>query len=266
MEVINYTGLKYINGAFSDVNDTLTVEEAIQISINGDPYTVTMRTPGRDKELVRGLLYSENIYTKTDSIFRLMTTDLNKAGEITAVDVTIDEAHLGKGYIPTRNILSVSSCGICGKRELDDIAVEGEALNHNFRLDLRILEQMFNSMNKEQESFQKSGGCHGAAAFTMGGELKEIQEDIGRHNAVDKVIGGLLLRGELEHAQCLLVSGRVSYEIVTKAYMAKFPYLASVSAPSSLAVDYAEQLGITLLSFCRDGKATCYSHKEAIKR
>ncbi len=266
MEVNNYSGLKYINGAFSEVNDVLTVEEAIQISINGNPYTVTMRTPGRDQELVRGLLYSEDIYQDRDEVFKMMTTDLNKEGEITAVNVIIDEAKLGKGYIPTRNILSVSSCGICGKRELDDIAVDGEALQHNLRLDLTVLEKMFESMNRHQAAFKQSGGCHGAAAFDLDGNLKNIQEDIGRHNAVDKVIGGLLLENTLEQAHCLLVSGRVSYEIVTKAYMAKFPYLASVSAPSTLAVDYAEELGITLLSFCRDGKATCYSHKEAIKR
>lgn len=266
MEVSNYSGLKYKDGIFRDVEDTLTVEEAIQISINGDPYTVTMRTPGDDKELVRGLLYSEDIYTKTDSVFKIMTTNINSSGVVTSVDVIIPEDDLGKGYIPTRNILSVSSCGICGKRELDDISVDGEALDHTHKLDLDVLHQMFLEMNRHQASFLKSGGCHAAAAFSVEGELQEIREDIGRHNAVDKVIGGLILSNKLEQAQCLLVSGRVSYEIVTKAFMAKFPYLASVSAPSTLAVDYAEELGVTLLSFCRDGKATCYSNKQAIKR
>ena len=266
MEVSNYSGLKYKDGIFKDVQDTLTVEEAIQISINGDPYTVTMRTPGDDEELVRGLLYSEEIYPYTDKAFKMMTTNINKDGEVTSVDVLVNEADLGRGYIPTRNILSVSSCGICGKRELDDISVNGEPLKHANKLDLDILHKMFLDMNAHQKSFLKSGGCHAAAAFSISGEMLEIREDIGRHNAVDKVIGGLILNGRLNNAHCLLVSGRVSYEIVTKAFMANFPYLASVSAPSTLAVDYAEQLGITLLSFCRDGKATCYSHQEAIKR
>ena len=266
METNTYDGLKFQNGSFSDVIDTLTVEEAIQISINDQPYTVTMRTPGSDRELVRGLLYSEDIYRRRDIPFKMMSTDLNESGEVTAVNVLINEADLGKGYIPTRNILSVSSCGICGKRELDDIAVEGDAIAHQYQLDLRVLDQMFNHMNQEQQAFQLSGGCHAAAAFNIDGSLHEIQEDIGRHNAVDKVIGGLLEKNTLDQAQCLLVSGRVSYEIVTKAFMADFPYLASVSAPSTLAVEYAEQLGISLLSFCRDGKATCYANKNAIKR
>ena len=266
MEVNNYAGLKYINGQFIDVNDSLTVEEAIQISINDDPYTVTMRTPGKDRELVRGLLYSEDIYTRRDQEFRMFTTDLNAAGEVTAVNVNIATEDLGKGYIPTRNILSVSSCGICGKRELGDLSVDGEALKHEYQLDLSLLELMFKDMNEQQAAFLQSGGCHAAAAFSIEGKLLEIQEDIGRHNAVDKVIGGLLLNDTIDKASCLLVSGRVSYEIVTKAYMAKFPYLASVSAPSTLAVDYAQELGITLLSFCRDGKATCYSHRESIKQ
>ncbi|MFY0644977.1 MAG: formate dehydrogenase accessory sulfurtransferase FdhD [Bacteroidia bacterium] len=266
METNTYDGLKFQNGSFSDVIDTLTVEEAIQIGINDQPYTVTMRTPGSDRQLVRGLLYSEDIYRRTDIPFRMMTTGLNEGGDVTAVNVVIDEKDLGKGYIPTRNILSVSSCGICGKRELDDIAVEGDALSHPHKLDLQVLDQMFKQMNEQQQAFQLSGGCHAAAAFDTKGTLYEIQEDIGRHNAVDKVIGGLLEKETLDMAQCLLVSGRVSYEIVTKAFMSDFPYLASVSAPSSLAVEYAEQLGISLLSFCRDGKATCYANQNAIKR
>ncbi len=245
--------------------DVLTVEEAIQISINGQPYTVTMRTPGHDRELVRGLLYSEDIYRNTSDPFRMISTALNEDGEVTAVEVSIPEDELGKGYIPTRNVLSVSSCGICGKRELDDIAVEGDPIVNENALDLDRLGQMFKDMAKAQTSFKLSGGCHAAAAFNVDGTLMGIQEDIGRHNAVDKVIGGLVLEGNLDRAQCLLVSGRVSYEIVTKAFMSNFPYLASVSAPSTLAVEYASQLGITLLSFCRDGKATCYSNLNALK-
>ena len=266
METNQYDGLKYQDGAFRQVVDVLTVEEAIQISINGQPYTVTMRTPGNDRELVRGLLYSEDIYRNTTDIFKMMSVDINEEGEVTAVDVLIPEDQLGKGYIPTRNVLSVSSCGICGKRELDDISVEGDPLNNEGLLDLDTLDQMFRDMSEAQSSFKLSGGCHAAAAFTIDGKLMEIQEDIGRHNAVDKVIGGLLEKGQVDEAQCLLVSGRVSYEIVTKAFMSNFPYLASVSAPSSLAVEYASALGITLLSFCREGKATCYSNANALKR
>jgi FdhD protein len=115
-------------------------------------------------------------------------------------------------------------------------------------------------MNALQHSFHQSGGTHAAAAFTIEGELLSSMEDIGRHNAVDKVIGQLLLSKKLEEAACLTVSGRISYEIVVKCFKARIPFLAAVSAPSTLAVDYAEELGITLLAFCRQNRATCYSH------
>lgn len=266
MEVTNYSGLKYRSGQFEDVVDTLTVEEAIQININNEAYTITMRTPGRDKELVRGLLYSEDIYKRRNGIFKFKTTNINEAGEVTSVNVEIDKKDIGKGYVTTRSILSVSSCGICGKRELDDIAVEGEPINNTLQLDPALIKLMLERMQEAQNAFEKSGGCHAAAAFDIEGNILDIQEDIGRHNAVDKVIGSLLFKGQLDDAKCLLVSGRVSYEIVTKAFVAKFPYLASVSAPSSLSVDYADQLGVTLLSFCRDDKATCYANPQGLKR
>jgi FdhD protein len=115
-------------------------------------------------------------------------------------------------------------------------------------------------MNASQVAFRQSGGTHAAAAFTFQGEMLCSMEDIGRHNAVDKVIGDLILSGRLNQASCLTVSGRVSYEIVIKCFKARIPFLAAVSAPSSLAVDYAKELGITLFAFCREKRATCYSH------
>ena len=119
-------------------------------------------------------------------------------------------------------------------------------------------------MKKEQPTFHQSGGSHAAAAFTNCSELLAIMEDIGRHNAVDKVIGKLINSNQLNEAKCLIVSGRISYEIVSKAFAAKIPILGAVSAPSTLAVDFAKELGITLLGFCRDNKATCYAHPERI--
>ena len=241
-----YQGLKYCKGRFLNVGDPLTVEEAIQININGAPYTVTMQTPGNEKDLVRGLLYSEDIYKSAIS-FEMEVNQTNEQGHITNVNVNIPEEELGKGYITSRNILSVSSCGICGKRELDDLTVEGEALNESDLLDVNLLAKMFEQMNSSQATFKQSGGSHAAAAFTLEGKVLAIREDIGRHNAVDKVIGALLENKQLNQARCLLVSGRVSYEIVTKAFMGNMPFLASVSAPSTLSADYAKELGITLM-------------------
>lgn len=260
----DYQGLKYEAGKLKKVEDTLTTEASIQIMINMKPWTVTMRTPGNDRELVRGLLHSEDLFKHPENklVYEVIENDEN--GDPLTVNVTISEDLLGKSYINSRNILSVSSCGICGKRELDDLKVEGEALPVGEQIDLNTLTNMFEEMRQGQKAFQASGGSHAAAACTLQGELLVLMEDIGRHNAVDKVVGGLIEAGQLNDARYLLVSGRVSYEIVTKAFMAGIPVLAAVSATSTLAADFAKELGITLLAFCRDGKATCYANTARI--
>ena len=262
----DYQGLKYCNGKFKEVQDTLTAEASIQIMINKEPWTVTMRTPGNDRELVRGLLHNEDLFKHPDKKLDYEVIDRDENGDPLTVIVTIPEALLGKSYINSRNILSVSSCGICGKRELDDLKVNGKPLPVSEQIDLKTLDDMFLEMRQGQKAFQTSGGCHAAAAFNFQGEMLMLMEDIGRHNAVDKVVGALIEKGNLKDARCLLVSGRVSYEIVTKAFMAGIPVLAAVSATSTLAADFAKELGITLLAFCRDGKATCYANTARLKR
>jgi FdhD protein len=264
MAVQVYKGVRYRGNRSNPVNDELTVEEAIQIRINGHPYTVTMRTPGDLQELVRGLLFTEDIYTGKTSL-EMKVEKVNDHGVVLSVDVTIPEKQLGPGYLNERNILSVSSCGICGKRELDDLTVRGEKINSDLRMDASLIESMFKTMNQHQATFNRSGGSHAAAAFDKNENLLAVKEDIGRHNAVDKVIGGLLEANQLEEAAVLLVSGRISYEIVTKCFVAGIPFLASVSAPSSLAVEYAESLGITLLAFCRGENCTVYANAERVK-
>lgn len=259
-----YEGLKYEANQLSKVEDNLVVEEALQININHEPYTVIMQSPGDERELVRGLLYVEDIYKNKHTPLPIDDLEQNAKGVITSVNVTINNEELGDGYLNSRSILSVSSCGICGKKELGDIQVTGKAVQYKEHLQLSRIEEMFAQMKKEQKAFHLSGGSHAAAAFTISGDLLTLREDIGRHNAVDKVIGALLNKQELPAAKCLLVSGRISYEIITKTFRAKIPFLAAVSAPSSLAVDFAKELGITLLAFCRNGKATCYSHPERL--
>ena len=133
-----------------------------------------------------------------------------------------------------------------------------------FKLQIDNLFKMFDAMKKGQPTFHQSGGSHAAAAFDSKGKLLVIMEDIGRHNAVDKVIGHLINNNLLNEAKCMVVSGRISYEIVTKVFAAKIPILGAVSAPSTLAVDFAKELGITLLGFCRENKATCYAHPQRI--
>ncbi|MBX2826645.1 MAG: formate dehydrogenase accessory sulfurtransferase FdhD [Flavobacteriaceae bacterium] len=267
MATRKYQGRKYEGSHAKDTVDPLNIEEALQININDSPFTVSMRTPGDDISLIRGLLHSENILKNKEFIPDIVLKKENENGIVTIVNVTIPEEELGEGYATSRSLLSVSSCGICGKTELGDLSFMGSVMDDADKIDMGIIPVLFQKMNTQQHDFKQSGGTHAAAAFTMEGEMLCAMEDIGRHNAVDKVIGKLIISGQLGKAKVLTVSGRISYEIVVKCFKGKMPFLAAVSAPSSLAVDYAKELGITIFGFCREDRATCYSnaHRTQIK-
>ncbi len=263
MNVKKYNGLFYKDGKFSPVRDILSVEIGLSISINDVPFTVTMQTPGQEKDLVRGLLFSESIYRDLNAHPKLEATGISEEGYITAINLVIPEHLILKDFAGTRNVMSASSCGLCGKTSFDDEA-QTRIINTEI-LDPALVGHMFDQVSEHQSSFQQSGGTHAAGAFTMDGTMLSIREDIGRHNAVDKVIGDLIYSNLLHEAKCLTVSGRISFEIVSKAISAGIPYLASVSAPSSLAVDVAEAAGLTLMAFCRNHKLTVYSNTGQVR-
>ena len=260
MATRNYQGEKFDVQGIDPVVDALTVEEALQININGKPFTMSMRTPEADDDLIRGLLHSEAIISSTQFHPELIFHKEKEDGILTIVDLEIPKAYLGVGYSNSRSLLSVSSCGICGKTELGEEDFKGRTIGASLEFSAESFTKMFAQMNRGQFDFKQSGGTHAAALFDADGALLVVKEDIGRHNAVDKAIGYLLLRGRLNEAKAMTVSGRISYEITIKAFKAGIPFLAAVSAPSSLAVDYAKEFGITLLGFCREGRATCYAH------
>jgi FdhD protein len=225
-------------GAARDVEDRLVVEGALQIVVNGEPYSVTMRTPGEDAELALGLLYAEKVFGALENV-----VEVKEAAECdgaATVSLTINRAKTTQG---ARRLASNASCGVCGLVSADS-----------------LLETMEGRMRSAQALFQCTGGCHGAALFNLSGELLVLREDVGRHNAVDKAVGALLRAGRLDEAALLFTSGRVSYEIVAKAARAGIRFLLAVSAPSSLAVDMSREAGITLVAFCRGGKGTVYTH------
>jgi FdhD protein len=234
------------------------VEAALQININGEPYTVVMRTPNDDEALIRGLLYAEDIY-KDAAELQLETIEEHENG-FSIINTTISKENLRKGYLNKRTLLSVSSCGICGKQQLEDIAISGNSLVTTSTLKLSAIREMYEQMKDQQSLFLTTGGSHATAAFDADKNLLSIKEDIGRHNALDKVVGDLLDRHTLDQIACILVSGRVSYEIVSKAFIAKIPIIVAVSACSSLAVDYAKEFGMCLIGFSRDDKATIYAN------
>jgi FdhD protein len=264
MQTISYQGIKIAHKQQATVNDALVLEAPLQININKEAYTVVMRTPDNDFELIRGLLYAEDIYKSTRPLhFEIMKEE----SEIPSIiNATIPKESIGKGYLNKRTLLSVSSCGICGKQELKDIKVTGEKLVSNATFSSDILHEMFSKMKKLQQTFKTSGGSHAAAIFDKHQELLIIKEDIGRHNAVDKTVGNLLIKNTLKQANYLLVSGRVSYEIVSKAFIAKIPIIVAVSACSSLAVDFAKEFGICLIGFTREHKMTIYSNPSYLKK
>lgn len=264
MATLTYTGDKYQSGKHQSVEDVLTAEAALKIAVNGQVFTITMRTPGQEKALVRGLLFAEDMYRDLAVHPEIEVLEFNQYGFITSVNVIADPEKVGKRDLNSRNLLSVSSCGICGNTELVDLQANTDRVAKPGKIKEEAVLDMFRQMSALQNTFIKSGGSHASAAFTLEGKMLALHEDIGRHNAVDKVIGQLILNGTLEQAQCIIVSGRISYEIVSKTHIAGIPVLAAVSAPSSLAVDFSKELGITLLAFCREDKFTVYAHPEKI--
>jgi len=265
MTTKKYEGTKFNPLTTVKTIDSLPVEEALQININGAAFTISMRTPSEDENLVRGLLHSEGIIN--DPLFTpdMISEKENKNSAISTVSVTIPENKLGNGYSNKRTLLSVSSCGICGKTELRELEGTEKKITDNQKVELELVNELFVKMLVSQQDFKKSGGTHAAAVFSLSGKMLCSMEDVGRHNAVDKVIGKLINFNKLEEAKIITVSGRISYEIVIKCFKAGIPFLAAVSAPSSLAVDYAKELGITLFAFCRDNRVTCYSNPQRTK-
>lgn len=244
------------------VEDVLAVEEALHISVNGEVFTVTMRTPGYEDDLVAGLLYTEEVYRDKQPLKVIIVSE-NEKGFITSVDVQVSQDLLLKDFVMNRNIVSASSCGLCGRTSFDDTLSQHKIENQSV-LPASLIPSLFETMRKSQADFSQSGGTHAAAAFSISGEMIGIREDIGRHNAVDKLIGALIRSGRLSEAVCMTVSGRLSYEIVNKATSAGVPILASVSAPSTMAVEHAQQNNMTLVAFCRDQRFTVYAHPERI--
>jgi FdhD protein len=262
MKIEFYNSIFFDGKAFSNTEDAISVEVALSIAVNEIPFTVTMQTPGSETDLARGVLFTENIFREQNFTPVVNVINKNEDGNITSVNVQVPSELILHDFSGTRNIISSSSCGVCGKTSLTDL--ECVSVVNSAVLNPKLVPQMFQLVSDNQKDFQQSGGTHAAGAFTIEGELLVIQEDIGRHNAVDKVIGYLINHQLLDQVKCLTVSGRISYEIVNKAKSAGIPFLAAVSAPSSLAIDNAQDSGITLMAFCRNTKFTIYSNPQQV--
>ena len=258
MKTRQYEAIKQSKGERTSVRDHLMIEHPLTVLVNDEIFTLTMQTPGDEEALIRGLLFAEGVVKLREGVLNTAVLERSPEGLISKVNVMVPENLLDKSQINKRNLLSVASCGICGRTELQDFSQEKKEGNTSEEESISF-EIMFEIMRTHQAAFEQSGGCHAAAAFDGKRALLSVKEDIGRHNAVDKVVGDLLNRGELKSARYLLVSGRVSYEIITKCFTAGIPVLAAVSAPSSLSVDFAKELGVSLYAFCREDRWTRYA-------
>ena len=253
----SYDGIRFSGETAEKVSDELTLEHPLSICIGGEPFTLTMHTPADEVDLVRGLLYTEGIVRKKSGVLNWEVVDRSQEGFISTINISNEEVDLKAAQLNKRSLLSAASCGICGKTELHKpIGSISRSMETLTALQVQL---MFAEMKIRQSAYLSGGGSHAAALFNNGHQLLELREDIGRHNAVDKVIGALLNRGNLSEAGYMLVSGRVSYEIVVKCFSAGIPHLLAVSAPSSLAVDFCKELGIALYGFCRESRFTCYT-------
>ena len=250
--------------------DTVAAEEPLEIRLNGAPLAVTMRTPGADFDLVHGFLQTEGVIAGLEDVAGLRYCEgVDDEGRNTYNVIDVD---LADGVEPPdtaldRNFYTSSSCGVCGKASIDAIRtktrhdVAGDAV----RLPLATLLGLPDRLRAAQQVFDKTGGLHAAGLFTADGEMVALREDVGRHNAVDKVIGDGVREGRLPLAgHVLMVSGRASFELTQKAAMAGIPVLAAVSAPSSLAVELAADVGITLVGFLRGDGCNVYTRPERV--
>lgn len=256
--------------------DDIAIEEPLEIRLGyatGDgralrSISITMRTPGDDFELAAGFLHSEGIVTGTGDILSIDYCGTAADGgerNVVRVELSADTAvDLGRLQ---RHFYTTSSCGVCGKASLEALEIAGCGIHDDppFRIDRDTLAALPARLQGAQATFARTGGLHAAAAFTATGDLICVREDVGRHNAVDKVIGRLLLDGRLPAASLgLLVSGRASFELTQKALVAGMPMLAAISAPSSLAVQLAGEFDITLVGFLREQTFNVYCGEERL--
>jgi FdhD protein len=245
--------------------DRAAVEEPLEIRVHGDPFAVVMRTPGLDLELAAGFLFSERVIRGPEELGLLRHCGDPDHSFENVIDATLVHVDLGERLGERRRVLTNASCGLCGRVTIASLKVEAPPIEARWTVAPGVVSSLPERLRAVQAGFDVTGGLHAAGLFDGQASLVDLAEDVGRHNAVDKVIGrGLLGRAPPSDGLILFVSGRASYEIVQKAFLAGLPIVAAVSAPSSLAIELAQEVGITLLGFVRGDTFNVYSHPERV--
>lgn len=256
---------RYQSGeAVRDATDELAVEEPLEIRVRSRAVSVTMRTPGHDEELAAGFLLTEGMIRSRADLIGIEPCVHAAGGNVVNV-VPAPEARIDFERL-TRHVFTSSSCGLCGKATIEGIFQFAQPVKSDVAVDANTLLALPDRLRQAQPTFDRTGGLHGAAIFTASGELVVAREDVGRHNAVDKVLGHGLLKGLLPFDRhVLMVSGRASFEIMQKALAGRVPVVAAVSAPSTLAAEFAEQSGQTLVGFLRGQRMNIYAHRDRVR-
>ncbi len=258
--------------------DAVAIEEPLEIRVAGDAVAITMRTPGEDAQLAAGFLFAEGIIGSLDDLGTLSHCGrVDEEGYGNVLDVIpAPGVHfdLERVQATRRGTLTTAACGVCGRRSVDDLLALVKSLPVVERISRPLVARAPELLRAAQGTFRRTGGTHAAAILAADGSTLAVHEDVGRHNAVDKVVGTLLLQARLGHprspaagapAAVLVVSGRSSFEMVQKAAVARIPVLASVGAASTLAIDLAQRAGITLAAFVRSGTFNVYTHPERLE-
>ncbi len=249
------------NGHREEIMDFLSVEEPLELRIEGESTAVLMRTPGRDIALCLGFLYTEGVIDGSDDIYAIAHIDAPKTAKGNTIDVRLSPGvPLLRQQKAKRSFFASSSCGICGKESIERIMQDCRPLSPSPTLPTEVLFQLSEQLREQQNSFAQTGGIHAVGLFDTNGKLIAVEEDIGRHNALDKLIGHALQQDWLPLSEhILLLSGRAGFELLQKAWMARIPYVVAIGAPSSLAVQLAQEAGIQLYAFLRQNKCNLYT-------
>lgn len=264
---VRRTIYRFARGVGQEEEDFVTVEEPLEIRVDGHSVAVVMRTPGHDLDLARGFLLTEGIVKRPSEIFEISQCPSHEteAGPGNVVDVILTNPQSVNLEALSRNVYTSSSCGICGRATIDSVFQQFPPIDSDFTFARDQVAGLPEKLSQAQRTFAQTGGLHASALFDGRGELILAREDVGRHNALDKVIGKTWDAGEVPlDRHVLLVSGRISFELTQKALCAGIPIIAGISAPSTLAIDCAQRAGQTLVGFLRGSSMNVYAHPERL--
>lgn len=248
----------------AEEEDFVVTEEPLAIRVEGREVAVVMRTPGEDEALAVGFLLTEGVLQKKADLFEISTCPSQSEGKGNVVDVLLAGVRVDFQKL-SRNVFASSSCGVCGKASIDSVMLNFPPVSSSVLWSRKQIVELQPIFRERQKTFEQTGGLHACGLFNSQGDLLALSEDVGRHNAVDKVLGGALLQDLIPlKDHLLMLSGRISFEIVQKAVAAGISVIAAVSAPSSLAIEFAEASGLTLIGFLRGERMNVYTHAERL--